>query len=72
MTNTETKTEECITDEMLFKEERNRQNGRDFYRKNKNTIVKCEVCATCFKLPYIYRHKKTKKHIKLAERFGDI
>jgi hypothetical protein len=55
----------------IDKAERNRQNGRDFYERNKNTVIKCEVCQTCFKLPYMYRHRKTKKHIKLAKRFDD-
>lgn len=59
-----------ITDESFFRSERNKQNGRDFYKKNKETNVRCDVCQTCFKLPYLYRHRKTKKHIKLTERFG--
>lgn len=53
-----------ITDHSFFLAERNRENGRQFYHRNKNTTIKCEVCGCCFKLPYLYRHQKTKKHIK--------
>ena len=58
-----------ITDDhSFFLAERNRENGRRFYHDNKNTTIKCEVCGNCFKLPYLYRHRRTKRHIKNLEK----
>jgi len=56
-------TSSVITDHSFFLAERNRENGRNFYHNNKNTKIKCDVCGNCFKLPYIYRHQKTKRHL---------
>ena len=60
-----------ITDHSVFVTERNRENGRAFYRENKATIIKCDVCGSCFKLPYLYRHRQTKKHLKKLEKLNE-
>ena len=54
----------------MFIAERNRENGRAFYRENKATIIQCDVCGSCFKLPYLYRHRQTKKHLKKLEQIS--
>jgi len=59
-----------ITDHSVFVTERNRENGRNWYRENKATIIQCDICESCFKLPYLYRHRQTKKHLKKLEKLN--
>ena len=60
-----------ITDHTVFVTERNRENGRNWYRDHKHLKIQCDVCGSCFKLPYLYRHRKTKRHLKKLEKLNE-